>query len=163
MAPLKLPANVVSQIDVMRLGRELSALDDFFVNAKARAAGTAMPMPRLSRALDSLAKENGVNLLDEKSRQLLVKHLEVIYQKAPNFHISFAVEASPKALEKILTWMRQNIHPQLLLQVGLQPTVAAGCVLRTTNKIFDMSLRSRLSGQTEYLAELIKGAVDGSR
>jgi hypothetical protein len=161
MAPLKLPPNVIGQVDIMRLSRELDALEDFFVNAKARETGTPMALPRLSRSLDSLANENGVNLLDEKKRQALARHLQIVYDKAPNFHISFAVEASPKALERILEWMRQNVHPQMLLQVGLQPTIAAGCVLRTTNKIFDMSLRSRMAGQTEYLTELIKGAADG--
>jgi F0F1-type ATP synthase delta subunit len=161
MAPLKLPLNVVSQVDVMRLSRELAALEDFFVSAKARTPGTSMALPNLSHALDTLAKDNDVNLLDEKKRQALARHLEVIYDKAPNFHISFAVEASPKALERILEWMRRNIHPQTLLQVGLQPTIAAGCVLRTTNKIFDMSLRSRMSGQIDYLTQLIKGAADG--
>ena len=161
MAPLKLPPSVVGQADVMRLSRELSALDDFFVTAKAQAAGSTSPLPRSTRSLDALAKENGANLLDEKSRHTLAAQLDSVYKEAPNFHISFAVEASPKALEKILGWMRQNIHPQLLLQVGLQPTIAAGCMLRTTNKIFDMSLRSTLNAQTEYLQQLIKGAVDG--
>jgi F0F1-type ATP synthase delta subunit len=67
----------------------------------------------------------------------------------------------PKALEKILLWLRQNVHPQVLLQVGLQPAIAAGCVLRTTNKIFDMSLKAHLSQQTDYLKQLISGAADG--
>jgi len=161
MAPLKLPPNIIGQVDVMRLSRELSSLDDFFVSAKAREPGSPMVLPKLSKPLDALAKENNANLLDEKSRHNLATQLDAVYKEAPNFHISFAVEASPKVLEKILVWMRGNIHPQLLLQVGLQPTIAAGCMLRTTNKIFDMSLRARLSGQAEYLAELIKGAVDG--
>jgi hypothetical protein len=161
MAPLKLPASVVSQIDVMRLSRELAALNDFFVNAKARTPGKPMPLPPVSRSLDLIARENGVNLLDGKSRGQMADQLEYIYKEAPSFHISFAVEASPKALEKILMWLRQNIHPQVLLQVGLQPAIAAGCMLRTTNKIFDMSLRARLSEQTEYLSQLISGAADG--
>jgi len=161
MAPLKLTPDVVSQADVTRLNRELDSLDDFFVSAKARPAGSSIAPPKLSHALEALAEENGLNLLDEKARQILADQLAAVYKEAPNFHISFAVEASPKSLERILTWMRQSIHPQLLLQVGLQPTIAAGCVLRTTNKIFDMSLRARLNSQTEYLAQLIKESVDG--
>lgn len=161
MAPLKLPPNIVGQVDIVRLSRELAALDDFFVSAKARAGGSPMTLPKLSKSLDGLSKENKVNLLDEKSRQDLGDQLDRVYKEAPNFHISFAVEASPKVLERILVWFRANIHPQLLLQVGLQPTIAAGCMLRTTNKIFDMSLRSRMTTQTNYLTELIKGAADG--
>jgi F0F1-type ATP synthase delta subunit len=74
-------------------------------------------------------------------------------------HISFAAEPSTQALEKILVWFRANIHPQALLQVGLQPTIAAGCVLRTPNKVFDMSLRNHLIEQQKYLMQLIDVAA----
>lgn len=161
MEPLKLPPSVVSPTDVTRLGRELEALSDFFVGAKARQAGDPVQLPQTSRMLERLAKENGVSLLDEPARDQLRNQLKEVGDNAPSFHISFAVEASPKALEKLLLWMRQNIHAQLLIQTGLQPAIAGGCMLRTTNKIFDMSLRSKLNRETEYLTKLISGAVDG--
>lgn len=161
MEPLKLPSTVVGASDLVRLRREVAALNDFFVAAKAKPAGSDMPMPQATRSLDLLAKENNLNLLDEKARNHLIEQLDVIHKEAPSFHISFAVEASPKALERILVWLRQNIHPQVLLQVGLQPAIAAGCVLRTTNRIFDMSLRQRLNSQTDYLTELIRGNNNG--
>jgi F0F1-type ATP synthase delta subunit len=161
MELLKLPAIVISQSDISRLLRELNGLDDFFVGANARVSGTKMQLPKISRQMDQLARDNHVNLLDDKERQNLNAALKVIENKAPKMHISFAVEPSPKALEKILVWLRQNVDPQVLLQVGLQPSIAAGCMLRTTNKIFDMSLRSNLKKQTPYLTQLIQGAVDG--
>lgn len=117
--------------------------------------------PKISRLLSTLAKDNQLNLLEEEQRTNLQTALNKVYDSAPSMHISFAVEPSPRALEKILAWMRQNIHPQILLQVGLQPAIAAGCVLRGTNKVFDMSLRSNLTKQTEYLTQLVRGAVDG--
>jgi len=163
MAPLKIPSIIVSQTDVARLIRELNGLDDFFIAAKNRPAGTALQPPRLSRLMDRLSRENSINLLEENDRLRLMKELKNIYEHAPSLHISFAVEPSPKALEKILIWQRQNIHPQILLSVGLQPAIAAGCTLRTTNKVFDMSLRAHLTNQAKYLTQLIRGAVDGSR
>ncbi|HET7529064.1 MAG TPA: F0F1 ATP synthase subunit delta [Candidatus Saccharimonadales bacterium] len=161
MEPLKLPPSIVGQVDIIRLSRELSALSDFFVGAQARESGTPVQPPQTSRSLELLAKENGISLLDEKSRDQLLKQLEEIGRNAPSFHISFAVEASPKSLERILVWLRQNIHPQVLLQVGLQPAIAGGCILRTTNRILDLSLRSKLNSETEYLSKLISGAVNG--
>ena len=162
MALLKLPSNIVSQTDVARLIRELNGLDDFFIGAKNRPSGTSVQPPRLSRLMDGLSRENGVNLLEEKHRTKLMEMLKEVHKSAPSMHISFAVEPSPKALEQVLIWMRQNIHPQVLLSVGLQPAIAAGCILRTTNKVFDMSLRSYLKQQSPYLTRLIRGAVDGS-
>jgi F0F1-type ATP synthase delta subunit len=162
MALLKLPSIIVSQSDIARLIRELNGLNDFFIGARNRPSGTSMQPPRLSRLMDRLARENEVNLLEEKHRTKLMEMLKDIHKNAPSLHISFAVEPSPKALEQILIWMRQNIHPQVLLSVGLQPAIAAGCILRTTNKIFDLSLRTYLKQQSQYLTQLIRGAVDGS-
>jgi len=162
MEPLKLPDSLISSADVTRLTRELNGLNDFFAGAKTRAAGTAMQLPKISRLLDELARGNKINLLKDDEREALRQNLDRVYKNAPNLHISFAVEPAPKALEKILVWLRQNVHPQALLQVGLQPAIAAGCMLRTTNKVFDMSLRANLQKQSGYLIQLVKGAVDGN-
>ena len=156
---LKIPSTVISQVDVARLMRELNSLEDFFIGAEARKPGTPMQPPRLSRLLNSLASDNKYNLLEEEQRKKLYSQLNEIIGKAPLLHISFAAEPPPKALEKILDWLRANIHPYALLQVGLQPTIAAGCVLRTSNKVFDMSLRSNLKEQEGYLVKLIEGAT----
>lgn len=158
---LKLPLSVVSQVDVARVLRELNTLEDFFISAAARQGGTPMQPPRLTRILDQLAKENNVNLLEKTGRANLVVRLNEVLGRAPLLHISFAAEPSVKALETILVWLRDNIHPKVLLQVGLQPNIAAGCVIRTPNKIFDLSMRSFLQKQEPYLVELIAGAARG--
>ena len=155
---LNLPLGIISQVDVARMLRELNGLEDFFVGTEARKPGTPMQPPRLSRLLDQLAHDNQINLLDGQHRKNLSIQLNNVLGKAPTMHISFAAEPSPKALERILAWLRENIHPLTLLQVGLQPTIAAGCVLRTSNRLFDMSMRNHLKEQEPYLVKLIAGA-----
>ncbi len=161
MERLRLPNTVISPVDISRLLRELNNLDDFFVSAKNRQAGTGMQLPKLSRQLDQLSHDNEINLLDESHRVGLKQTLESIYERAPKIHISFASEPGSKPFEQVLIWLRKNIHPQTLVTIGLQPAIAAGCILRTHNKIFDMGLRASLEQQRPYLARLIKGAVDG--
>jgi F0F1-type ATP synthase delta subunit len=152
---------VVGPSDVTKLQRELNGLDDFFVSAKARQAGTSMQLPKLTRILDQMARENKINLLEDSGRQRLAKALKLALEQAPTLHISFATEPSPKALERLVVWIRTNIHPQALVQVGLQPSIAAGCFLRTANKTFDMSLRATMKKSEPQLLKLIAGAVDG--
>ncbi|OGL35842.1 hypothetical protein A3F65_02430 [Candidatus Saccharibacteria bacterium RIFCSPHIGHO2_12_FULL_47_16b] len=155
----RLPLGVVSQSDIIRLSRELAAVDEFFIAAKARAAGTPVTPPRLTRLLDEISKENQLNLLQANHRQSLAQQLDKLKGSAPTIQISFAAEPPSKFLERILAWLRENIHQHALVQVGLQPSIAAGCVLRTPNKVFDMSLRAHLDKEKAYLVELIKGAV----
>ena len=158
---IKLPNGLVSQVDVARMLRELNALEDFFVGAAVRKSGSPMQPPRLTRLLNGLAEDNRYNLLEDKDRTELHAALSGVLENAPLLHISFAAEPSIKALETILVWFRNNIHPHALLQVGLQPSIAAGCILRTQNKVFDLSMRSYLEKQEKYLVELIAGAARG--
>jgi len=156
---LILPPSVVSQVDVARIMRELNSLGDFFISTKARPPGTNVQPPRLSRSLDQLAQANKVNLLEDAQRRQLNSALNEILGRAPLIHMSFASEASPKALDKIIVWLRSNIHPQTLLQVGLQPTIAAGCMVRTSSRVFDLSLRSYLRAEEPYLIQLIAASA----
>jgi hypothetical protein len=43
------------------------------------------------------------------------------------------------------------------MTVGVQPTIAAGCIMRTTNKYFDFSLRQDFEGKRDLLLEELKG------
>lgn len=157
---LQLPLTVVGRSDLQRMLREIERLDDFFVSAASRKSGTPIQPPRITRMLDEVARNNGFNLLEAGHRKDFATALKDLLNSAPSLHISFASEPSPRALERILSWFRDNIHPQALLQVGLQPSIAAGCVLRTPNQMFDMSIGARLKTQEEYLAKLIGGSVN---
>ena len=163
LSELRLPITTVSPVDINRLLRELQALDDFFLAAAARTAGTSIKPPRITHMLEQLAAGNKYNLLEAAHRSDLKAKLEVLPKTAPVLHISFAAEPSPRITDAIVSWLRSNIHPLTLLVVGLQPTIAAGCVLRTPNKVFDLSLRAHLQKQESYLVKLIEGAVSAKR
>lgn len=154
-----LPLALVGDIDITRLLREINSLNDFFIATEVRKPGNNTQPPRITRLLNDVSVANSYNLLQKNDREELARQLNELKKTAPSIHISFAAEPSPKALEQVLRWLRENIHPLILLRVGLQPTIAAGCVLRTTNKIFDFSLREHLNKQEPYLVELIRGAT----
>lgn len=156
---LKLPLSITSRIDIARVMRELHSLDDFLVQAAVRATGQPMQLPKLSRQLEEVTSVNQFSLLDESNRKELYAKLNTMLSKCPQLHISFAAEPSPKAMARILLWLRESIHPQILVVVGLQPTIAVGCAVRTPNLFFDLSMRQYLAQQEPYLAQLIKEAA----
>lgn len=162
MAPLKLSGSLINKGDLMRAMRELNSLNDFFVGAKARQAGSAVQMPKSSKVLEELAANNQINLLEETARNQLYAALKELEHSAPSLHMSFASEPSVRTLLPIITWLRENIDPQIFLSVGYQPAIAAGCVLRTPNKIIDMSMGAYLKTQTPVLMRLLSGSVHGS-
>lgn len=154
---LKLPSGIVSRGDVSRIIRELNKLNDYLVGANFKGEDPASSSQHASPLLSELASLNNINLADEGQRKTLYAELEKLSASAPGLHISFTAAPSAKSLERVLLWLRENIHPQILLQVGLQPTIAAGCILRTPNRIFDLSLKETLKKQQPLLVEFIKG------
>lgn len=152
---LKLPVLVFGVVEVRRLKRELEALDEFMRQSAIREPGKQVALPRVSRLLDALANDNGRNLLQADDRQEMSDYLAGIEKSAPSIHMSFASDPSSAFVAKMVTWLRANIDSNILLQIGLQPTLAAGCIVRTANKTFDLSLRQNLTNQRSKLMEAL--------
>lgn len=156
---LSLPQTIISRVDVARVLRELETLNEYMVSAAVRQTGQPMQLPRLTRQLEDLARDNQRNLLDETGRKELHGRLNMLLKQAPSVHISFATEPSAQAISRILLWFRESVHPQALIQVGLQPNIAVGCVVRTPNLLFDLSMKEYLIQQEPYLTQLLKEAA----
>ena len=152
---LSLPDSVTGLTDVTRLQREADTLDEYLRQAGLRKGGDANKLPKIPIMLDDIATVNHLNLLHQADRQKLAQFLKMLQSSAPVVHMSFASEPSTEFTTKIITWLRQNIHPLLLVQVGLQPSIAAGCTLRTTNKVFDFSLRQHFLRNRQLLVDAL--------
>lgn len=151
-----LPIQIVTKADVLRIQRELENLNESLHQSGLRAGGEATELPKISSMTDELAKATGANLLHTEDRKKLLAVVQKINKTAPVVHISFAASPSAEFLQKIVTWFRTEINSTLLLQVGLQPSIAAGCIIRTPNKQFDFSLRQYLQQKQELLFEMIR-------
>lgn len=156
----KLPDRLVTSVDLMRTLRELKTLDDWLNQASIRSGGQKVTAPKTSATLEELATKNGVSLLESTHRQGLINLLDSFAVNAPKIHMSFAVEPSAVFLNRMIVWLRVNVNPIVLLDVGLQPALAAGCSVRTSNKFFDMSLRNRFTDSRHFLVEAIEAVQD---
>lgn len=138
-----LPTTITGPADVNRTLLELQQLEDYLRQAYIRKDGS-VKMPKTSLLVDSLAEANGSDLTDGDERERLIAFVLSLQQHAPVLHISFATEPSAMFTAHIVEWLRSNISNYVLVQVGLQPSIAAGCIIRSTNKLFDLSLRRHL-------------------
>ena len=152
-----LPVGIASRVEAGRVLREIQVLDEFLSQAAIRHPGSSTKLPRTSRLLDDLVTSNKLNILLEPDRRQLQVSMTTIKDKAPLLHISFSADPSPLFTQKLVTWLRQNIHPYVLLQMGLQPNIGAGCIVRTNNRYFDFSLRQHFKDQRELLIRELAG------
>jgi len=160
---LELPVLVFGPVELHRLIRELESLEEYMTQANLRERGkqAQAPLPKTSRLLEGLAGNNNFNLLLPDDRAKLTQFLLKIKEKAPVIHISFAADPSSAFTAKIVAWFRTNIHPYALIQLGLQPSIAAGCIVRTNSKSFDFSLRNRFHDQRALLLQSLEGGMSG--
>ncbi len=156
----KLPITVVTQSDVSRLLYDLEKIEEFFLQVKVRKSGETLSLPRTSPGMDEILQVNNLNLLQEVDRQRLKFILMTIRTKSPVIHLSFSAVPNQKFLEKIVGWLRINISEIMILQIGLQPSIGAGFVMRTNNKFFDFSLRQHLNKRTDILIKELRKGVD---
>lgn len=150
-----LPERLVSSADLSRLIRELEAIDESLNQSELRKPGEPTKLARSSATLEEMAKVNNVQLTDKTQRLQMLAMLQAFKDHAPRIHLSVASEPTANFNRMIIIWLRKNIHPLMLLEIGLQPTLAAGCMLRTDNKIFDMSLRHRFAENRGILIQKI--------
>ncbi|MEO6761515.1 MAG: hypothetical protein ABI220_04035 [Candidatus Saccharimonadales bacterium] len=157
-AVLSLSTSVVSSGDVRRMRRELQSLEDTLQQIRLRTRAPIAKLPRLGRQLEEFASTNRLNMLLPDDRKQAMEFLNETLKHAPILHISFASEASRTFTTQIVQWFRLNIRQDVLLNIGLEPIIAAGCILWTVNKRFDFSLRSRFDAQAYRLGEAIKAS-----
>lgn len=159
-----LPSSVVTRVDVSRLVSETERLDNLLTAAAARKKikRTRLTKPKMSEQLSEFLDENELEITESRKRSQLIKQLRLLKTKVPVVHMTFAVAADPESLAMLVSWFRKSVHPQAVISVGLQPRLVAGVHLRTTNQVYDLSLKARVEASRGILAEEL-GALRGDR
>lgn len=158
-AALGLPLTALSPIDIGRLLRELASIDEYLTQLHLKSEDDKAKLPKTTELMDNLIEINKLNLLVASQRRHVLDFLKNTKADAPVLHISFGAEPSPAFLEKLVTWLRREIHPMVLVIVGLQPNIGAGCLVRSTNKYFDFSLRQNLDTNRDLLMSKLREVV----
>lgn len=162
-AELTLPVEIVSLVDLGRVLHELEKLDDNLHAATLRSQDEqAMSLPSTTLLLSVFAENNKLDLAKSDDRKRALQFLRAVHTDAPKVHLSFSADPSADFLKNITRWFREKVHPTVLIAIGLQPNIGAGCVLRTQNKYFDMSLRNSLQNSQAALSSLLHSTEAGS-
>jgi len=154
---LKLPTSIASRRDVIRLHRELRSFIDVTTQSIMRH-DNPIKYPAISDQLRDIAVLNQIDMRQPKNNQALLARVDAIKEHAPSVHISFPTEPTQEVLQRLVEWFRKEIDPHVVIQVGIQPTIAAGVVVRTPNHQFDFSLRRHLYENRHKLGEALRSA-----
>ncbi len=153
-AKFVIPPAVATRADFSRVMLELERVDNDLEAQKARAAGQPVSylLPAMSRALNEFVEVNKIDLASDKARMALRERMRHLKDHAPVVQMTFARDVDPASMTRLAAWCRENLHPQTLLQVGMQPALVGGVYIRTPNHVYDFSLRQRLQDRRSTIA-----------
>lgn len=154
---ITVPPLVVGRADISRIIRELEQLDSTIVAQRIR--GLQPDATRVTQAMADLAELNHLELIKDTDRTTLKQQLKLLKVKGSVVHMVFAEEPNPEFMSKMVTWIRNELHPSALVQTGLQPGIVAGCIVRTPSHIYDFSISSVLKAKKPILKKLIADAA----
>lgn len=150
MAQLILPISLTGKKELIKVQREFELLSEQLIESKvaAREVGQKRQVTAISDVANELMVLNKITL-SQQTLPALNKELQKIRDTAPLLRVSFAVEPDRESISKIVSWFRKEVNPNLLLQVGIQPSIAGGCIVQTPGNRYDFSLRRHILESTD--------------
>jgi len=150
-----LPPAIATKADVARLVREFEAVDNALTekNVHEKVGLGEASTPPFSPHLEAFLEKNPVNLDDSGARSDFIKQLRQLKNNVRVMNMTFAATADPESLQKLTAWLREQVHPQTVIDVHLQPALVAGVYVRSQNHVFDFSVRNALKARREALKQ----------
>lgn len=159
-----LPPSVVSRLDVSRLVSELERIDNELTSDEVRRRvneAHEVPRPNLSEQLDDFLAANELGIDDDQQRSQLVREMRLLKENVPVIHMTFAVQADRESMGVIIHWLRDSVHSQAVVSIGLQPSLVAGVYVRTPNRAYDFTMRARLKENHGKLVGMLEATRGG--
>lgn len=153
---LNLPSAIATKSDVVAV---LSNVDDvlnkYIENTIREEQGVDFKdRPDVASNLALLVAENKLEVSVETLKSLK-QWLEHLKDHAPVVRFTFASDPNPEFLGKLVTWLRHESGRFVLIRYGIQPTIAAGCLMYTPARRYDFSLRHRLLSSGQVFREVL--------
>ena len=151
-----LPSSVATKAQLLNLRKNLDDVLETMTQNRVRIHEQVQvePSPSVSGALASLLATNKLHPTADVIRQLQ-QWVEALLHHAPVVRLTFSSDPGPKELNRMIEWFRQESGKVVLLHIGIQPTVAAGVIIRTTSHRYDLSLRAELLKRTDQFVDAI--------
>lgn len=137
---LSLPPNIYTPDQLQLCSQELTALAARSRGrSKAKLAEEALSIPA-----QAILEGAGVEGSDAAKVEELAVKLESLLAQSARITLTLAGPSTHALREELVAWLRTNLNPNLLVSFKVNPDIGGGMVVRTTNKIHDLSFRKRL-------------------
>lgn len=157
---LSLPSQLYSTRQLDGLVLEMSQYADFLRSAAITqiVANGAAPTeePSWSAIVPLVIRAAGItDPMSAEDLDNLVLVLKDLQQTAPSCNLTLAAVPNQLHMQRIVTWFRQNIDPNMLISFEVNRAVLGGVVVRAGSHIYDYSWRKQLLAKKDLIPEII--------
>lgn len=156
MAQLKLPSSIATKSDLVAVVRNVEDVLDKYVENSVRDQ-EGVDFKDRAEVASNLAKLVSENKLEVSVETLtaLKQWLTQLQDHAPVVRFTFASDPTPEVLSRLVTWLRNESGQFVVIRYGVQPTLAAGCLMYTPARRYDFTLRRHLLSSSETFSEVL--------
>ncbi len=142
-----LPDSLMTHKDVKRALQSLNNLD--VVSDKDQAYSQLAPEAQ------ALVDANKKSWQDSELNGFKDMAEEFVKQ-APVFDVILPTYPHDSLLKEVVSWFRREIHVNSLLNVSVRRSIGGGLVLRSKNRMFDMSFRPKILDAKDKIPEVLR-------
>lgn len=156
MDQLRLPSSIATKTELVNTLRNLEeVLDAYVENGIRQQEGVDFEQrPDVSSNLASLVSENKLDVSID-TLKALSRWLNHLKDHAPVIRFTFSSDPNQEFLSRIVIWLRKQSGTFVLLRYGVQPTIAAGCLMYTPARRYDFSLRRHLMKSGKVFSDVL--------
>lgn len=158
---LQLPSSVSSQQDLQALVLEIREYARWWAHATIKkqlhtrhaAAEPPVLSPAASELLHSWESKQELN---RNNLDTLIRELQQFQAKAPTLTITLAAPPAAGLKKSLVSWCRENIAADVLVQFEFNSTLLGGMVVRYGSRIFDWSFRRQILANRQHFPEVLR-------
>lgn len=155
----KLPRDIVSTQD---LASTIMDLQDYhsWLSQNAILNKTHLKSNTVAPTLNKSA-ENLINTLleiqnlNKDNLEKIIKELLVLKESASVIHITLASPPTVELRNRLVTWCRENIKKDTLIDFSFNSTLLGGMVLRFGSHIYDWSFKKQILANRHKFSEVL--------
>jgi hypothetical protein len=160
MMTFKLPDSIASPQDLIALQLELHEYAKWYMHESIKKhveAKNGSSMPVLSSpALACLRAWHSEETLSPGSLEALVKQLELLRTNARVISLTLAAPVTGVVRKILVSWCRDNIAPNILVNFQFNSTLLGGMVVRYGSRVFDWSFRRQILNAHTTFPEVLR-------
>ncbi len=158
---IKMTDEIISPQDLKSIILELRQYNIWFTQNSVKlqvSKSSITDQPIISDSAIKLLKDYTGNKasINQKDIDGLLKSLAMLGESSPSLTMTLAAAPSNGLKKQLISWYRENIDPNILVDFRFNSTLLGGMVIKYQSHVYDYSFRRQILAAKEKFPEVLR-------